>query len=63
LPGPGPYPIPEHLWPRNPPQTVLKLSKTTTTSRPLYLTQTTTLRPRPFVPVKPATSPPNNNNM
>ncbi|CAF0743978.1 unnamed protein product [Rotaria sordida] len=63
LPGPGPYPIPEHLWPRNPPQMMTRLPKTISTSRASYPTQTTTLRPRPFVPVKSVTSPPNNNNV
>ncbi|CAF5144089.1 unnamed protein product, partial [Rotaria sp. Silwood1] len=28
LPGPGPYSIPEHLWPRNPPQIMTRLPKT-----------------------------------
>jgi hypothetical protein len=28
LPGPGPYPIPEHLWHRNPSQVITK-SRTT----------------------------------
>lgn len=28
LPGPGPYPVPEHLWPRNPPQPVTRTTKT-----------------------------------
>ena len=28
LPSPGPYPIPEHLWPRIPPQTMTRLPKT-----------------------------------
>jgi hypothetical protein len=60
LPGPGPYPVPAHLWPRNPPQFMTSIS--TTPALPLIKTTTTTLRPRPFIPIKPVTSPPSNNN-
>ncbi|CAF1239888.1 unnamed protein product [Adineta steineri] len=54
LPGPGPYPIPEHLWPRNPPQIIARPTITSTFS--------TTLRPRPYIPIKQAVSLPSNDN-
>ncbi|CAF1507573.1 unnamed protein product [Adineta steineri] len=54
LPGPGPYPIPEHLWPRNPPQIITRPTIASTFS--------TTLRPRPYIPIKQAVSLPSNDN-
>lgn len=83
LPGPGPYPIPEHLWPHNSlQQTMPKFPKTSkyirkdektsfnkiyhilaSTNRPIFVMDTTTSRPRPFVTVKPAASPPKTNNV
>jgi hypothetical protein len=51
LSGPGPYPIPEHLWPRIPPQIKTKPS----TIRVPYQTKPTTTT---FIPMKPITTSP-----
>ncbi|CAF1232884.1 unnamed protein product [Adineta ricciae] len=62
LPGPGPYPVPEHLWPRNPLYAVTKPFILPQKPRVSSTTTTTTLRPRPFVPIKAAPPVPINDN-
>ncbi len=79
LPGPGPYPIPEHLWPQNPLRVIPKLPTTcecnkntycfkinfyllASTVRTTLSTRRTTLRPRPFLPIKSVPSSPLNKN-